>query len=169
MSKKTVIGFGGRGCKAINYLYNNHLNDELFLIAVENSFHNGYDLKHINAHKKFFFGDDKLFSLEDKPEFLIAGLGSCNDGYSGGLELIKALKHYHERSVFPSVIVSMPFQFEGEKRIHIAQEQLQEIIEISPSVLVMPNHVYLNIIKNMNFGQGMAFIDNKIFNFVNSY
>lgn len=167
MSKKTVIGFGGRGCNAIDYIYNNHLNDELFLIAVENN----DDLKHINAHKKFFFGDDKLFSLEDKPEFLIAGLGSCNDEYSGGLELIKALKHYHERSVFPLVIVSMPFRFEGEERMHIAQEQLQEIIKISPFVLVMSNDAYLNIIKdkNMKFAEFMPLIDNKIFNFVNSY
>ncbi len=152
-----VIGVGGGGGNAVNYMFNKGIKDVNFVVcntdlqALDNSpvpvkiqlgetltEGRGAGNKPETGKQSAIENLDSIISvLEDntKMVFVTAGMGG---GTGTGAAPIIA-KAAHERGILTVGIVTIPFRFEGERRITQALEGISEIKKHVDALLIINN------------------------------
>jgi cell division protein FtsZ len=157
-----VIGVGGSGKNATNYMINNAVDRVEFMVINTDA----QDLHHSKATKKIHIGKNLTKGLgtgmnadlgrraaeETKEEvqeaikgadmvFITGGLGG---GTGTGASPIIA-KTAKELGVLTVAVVTKPFFFEGQQRMRLAEQGLAELQKEVDAVIVIPNDRILNI------------------------
>lgn len=165
-----VIGVGGGGCNAVNYMYKQH-NIENVTFAVCNT--DKQALRNSEVDTKLLLGPEvtKGLGAGDKPElgkaageaseedirkllnddtemvFITAGMGG-GTGTGAGPVVAKVAK---EAGMLTIGIVTIPFFFEGEPKIYKALEGAEEMRKHVDSLLIINNERLTDIYEDLTF------------------
>jgi cell division protein FtsZ len=97
-----------------------------------------------------------ILSSNTKMVFLTAGMGGGTG--TGAIPIIaKAAK---EQGILTVAIVTIPFRFEGQRRIHQAIEGIHELGQYVDSLLVINNEKLREVAGNMKLSQAFSHADN---------
>jgi len=173
-----VIGVGGGGSNAVNYMFHQGITDVDFIIcntdsqALANSpvpvkIHLGKQLTEgLGAGNKPDIGREAAVeSLEEinnvlsnntRMVFITAGMGG-GTGTGAAPVIAKAAK---ELGILTVAIITIPFRFEGEKRMNNAMKGVQEINKYVDSLLVINNERLRDIYGNLGVREAFAMADN---------
>lgn len=158
-----ILGIGGAGGNTINSMIDSGLEDVEFVVANSDL----QALKHSNAQNKVQLGvkASKGLGSGANPElgrrateedlervldhvgdadivFMVAGMGG-GTGSGGAPVIAKALK---DRGILSIAVVTKPFQFEGKRRMLIAEHALDELKKEVDTLLVVPNEKLLGLV-----------------------
>ena len=172
-----VIGVGGGGSNAVNYMYEKGIRGVDFVVCntdqqalddspVPNKIQLGVSVtKGLGAgadplHGKFAAEEnisDVIAVLESNTEmvFINAGMGG-GTGTGAAPVIAKAAK---EMGILTVAIVTIPFEFEGELRMTQAKEGLEELKPHVDSLIVINNNKLREIYGNLGFKSGFAKAD----------
>ena len=172
-----VIGIGGGGSNAVNYMYREGIKGVDFVIcntdrqALENSpipnkVQLGLNLTEgLGAGANPEIGEQAaLESLEDlkgllqnqtKMVFITAGMGGGTG--TGAAPIIAGLAK--EMGILTVGIVTIPFKFEGNTRYAQAQKGLDRLRESVDSLIVINNNKLREIYGNLGFKSGFSKAD----------
>ena len=172
-----VIGVGGGGSNAINYMFKKGINGVDFVISntdaqalngspVPIKIQLGANLTEglgaganpevgAMAAKESFEEIKNLLSTQTKMVFITAGMGG---GTGTGAAPIIA-KMAKEMDILTVGIVTMPFQFEGKLRIDQAELGLQNIKENVDALIVINNNKLREVYGNLGFKAGFSKAD----------
>ena len=162
-TKIKVIGVGGAGCNTIHRLYKSNMK-EVDLVSLNTDIQ---DLQKKQSTHKIHIGQDATKGLgagmnpelgrlsaeeniEDIEEavkgsdilFVTGGLGGGTG--SGAMPIVAQIAK--KAGVLTIGVVTLPFSFEGKKRLKIAQDALQEIEKNIDTLVVIPNDKLFEII-----------------------
>ncbi len=173
-----VIGVGGGGGNAVNHMFKQGIQDVNFVVcntdeqALANSpvsvkIQLGESLTEgRGAGNKPEIGrqaaienlDDVIDILEGntKMVFITAGMGG-GTGTGAAPIIAKAAK---EMGLLTVAIVTIPFRFEGERRINQAVEGINEIEKYVDSLLVINNEKLREVCGNLKFSEAFSYADN---------
>lgn len=173
-----VIGVGGGGGNAVNHMFKQGIKDVNFVVcntdaqALANSpvsvkIQLGESLTEgRGAGNKPEIGrqaaienlDDVVEVLEGntKMVFITAGMGG-GTGTGAAPIIAKAAK---ELGLLTVAIVTIPFRFEGERRINQAVEGINEIEKYVDSLLVINNEKLREVCGNLKFSEAFSYADN---------
>ncbi|HAN20051.1 MAG: cell division protein FtsZ [Bacteroidetes bacterium GWC2_33_15] len=173
-----VIGVGGGGSNAVNHMFRNGIKDVNFVVcntdaqALLNSpvsvkIQLGESLTEgRGAGNKPEIGrqaaieniDDVIDVLNKntKMVFITAGMGG-GTGTGAAPVIAKAAK---ELGLLTVAIVTIPFRFEGDKRINQAIEGINEIEKYVDSLLVINNERLRQVCGNLKFSEAFSYADN---------
>jgi cell division protein FtsZ len=173
-----VIGVGGGGGNAVNHMFKQGIQDVNFVVcntdaqALANSpvtvkIQLGESLTEgRGAGNKPEIGrqaaienlDDVVEVLEGntKMVFITAGMGG-GTGTGAAPVIAKAAK---EMGLLTVAIVTIPFRFEGERRISQAVEGINEIEKYVDSLLVINNEKLREVCGNLRFSEAFNYADN---------
>jgi len=173
-----VIGVGGGGGNAVNHMFKQGIKDVNFVVcntdaqALANSpvsvkIQLGESLTEgRGAGNKPEIGrqaaienlDDVVEVLEGntKMVFITAGMGG-GTGTGAAPVIAKAAK---ELGLLTVAIVTIPFRFEGERRINQAVEGISEIEKYVDSLLVINNEKLREVCGNLKFSEAFYYADN---------
>ncbi|MBE9466943.1 MAG: cell division protein FtsZ [Bacteroidetes bacterium] len=173
-----VIGIGGGGSNAINYMYGKGITDVNFVVCNTDA----QDLARSPIPIKIQLGETltqgrgagnnpemgrqaaiesldsiaELLSHNTKMVFITAGMGG---GTGTGAAPIIA-KEAKEKNILTVAIVTIPFQFEGRRRINQAIEGIAELKEYVDSLLIINNEKLRQIYGNLPFSEAFSNADN---------
>lgn len=172
-----VIGVGGGGSNAVNHMYSKQINGVDFVIcntdsqALENSpIPNKIQL---GAHLTSGLGAgsnpeigaksaaesiqeiQQMLSLHTKMVFITAGMGG---GTGTGAAPIIA-KIAKDMDILTVGIVTMPFAFEGKRRLKQAEEGVEELRKNVDSLIVINNNKLREVYGNLGFKAGFSKAD----------
>ncbi|MFP4620203.1 MAG: cell division protein FtsZ [Bacteroidales bacterium] len=173
-----VVGIGGGGGNAINHMYNQGIKDVNFVVCntdaqalsrspVSVKIQLGESLTEgRGAGNKPEIGrqaaienlDDVMEALSSntKMVFLTAGMGGGTG--TGSIPIIaKAAK---EQGILTVAIVTIPFRFEGQRRINQAIEGIHELGQYVDSLLVINNEKLREVAGNMKLSEAFSHADN---------
>lgn len=172
-----VLGIGGGGSNAVNYMYRKGIQDVDFVVcntdaqALNNSpvpvkVQIGATLTEgLGAGNKPEKGkqaaqenlDDVLNALGEttKMVFLTAGMGG-GTGTGAAPVIAKACQ---EKGILTVAIVTIPFQFEGQKRISQALDGIQELKNNVDSLLVINNEKLREIYGDLTLSEAFGHAD----------
>jgi cell division protein FtsZ len=172
-----VIGVGGGGSNAVNYMYEKGIRGVDFVVCntdqqalddspVPNKIQLGVSVtKGLGAgadplHGKFAAEEniaDVIAVLESNTEmvFINAGMGG-GTGTGAAPVIAKAAK---EMGILTVAIVTIPFEFEGGLRMSQAKEGLEELKPHVDSLIVINNNKLREIYGNLGFKSGFAKAD----------
>jgi len=172
-----VIGVGGGGSNAVNYMYEKGIRGVDFVVCntdqqalddspVPNKIQLGVSVtKGLGAgadplHGKFAAEEniaDVIALLESNTEmvFINAGMGG-GTGTGAAPVIAKAAK---EMGILTVAIVTIPFEFEGELRMSQAKEGLEELKPHVDSLIVINNNKLREIYGKLGFKSGFAKAD----------
>ena len=172
-----VIGVGGGGSNAVNYMYEKGIRGVDFVVCntdqqalddspVPNKIQLGVSVtKGLGAgadplHGKFAAEEniaDVIAVLESNTEmvFINAGMGG-GTGTGAAPVIAKAAK---EMGILTVAIVTIPFEFEGGLRMRQAKEGLEELKPHVDSLIVINNNKLREIYGNLGFKSGFAKAD----------
>lgn len=173
-----VIGVGGGGCNAVNHMYRQGIRHVDFVVAntdyqaladspVENK---------IQLGKKLTEGrgagnqpeQGKLSAMEEKDEltgiladgtkmvFVTAGMGGGTG--TGAAPVIAAMAR--EMGILCVGIVSLPFRFEGQKRLNQALAGIEQMKEYVDSLLIINNEKLREIFGDLTLTDAFIKADN---------
>lgn len=173
-----VIGVGGAGGNTLNCMVATNLENIEFIAA--NTDAQSLDLS--QAHHKIQLGHkltkglgsgsnpeigkkaaeediDKIAEIIHDADivFLTGGLG----GGTGSGALPVVARHVREKNILSIAVVTKPFEFEGKRRMHIADAALEKLKKEVDAIIVIPNQKLLAVTDKT-----MSLID--AFNIVNS-
>ena len=173
-----VVGIGGGGGNAVNYMFKKGIRDVDFIIcntdaqAITNSYvpvkiQLGESLTEgRGAGNKPEIGKQAAienltqvtdaFGSNTKMVFLTAGMGG-GTGTGAAPVIAKAAK---EMSILTVAIVTIPFRFEGQKRINQAIEGIAELEKHVDSLLVINNEKLREIYGNLKISEAFSIADN---------
>jgi len=173
-----VIGVGGGGSNAVNHMFRKGIRDVNFVVcntdaqALLNSpvsvkIQLGESLTEgRGAGNKPEIGrqaaieniDDvvNVLSRNTKMVFITAGMGG-GTGTGAAPIIAKAAK---EMGLLTVAIVTIPFRFEGDKRINQAIEGINEIEKYVDSLLVINNEKLRDVCGNLKFSEAFSYADN---------
>ncbi len=173
-----VIGVGGGGSNAVNYMYQQGIKDVNFVIcntdaqALEKSpvtikLQLGAKMTQgLGAGNKPEIGRQaalessdqlvELLSKSTKMVFITAGMGG-GTGTGAAPVIARAAK---ELGLLTVAIVTIPFQFEGAQRLKQAVDGIKELQEHVDSLLIISNEKLREIYGNLKLGQAFAKADN---------
>ncbi len=173
-----VIGVGGGGGNAVNHMFKQGIKDVNFVVcntdaqALANSpvsvkIQLGESLTEgRGAGNKPEIGrqaaienlDDVVEVLEGntKMVFITAGMGG-GTGTGAAPIIAKAAK---DLDLLTVAIVTIPFRFEGERRINQAVEGINEIEKYVDSLLVINNEKLREVCGNLKFSEAFSYADN---------
>lgn len=173
-----VIGIGGGGSNAINHMYNEGIQDVNFVVCNTDA----QALSKSPVSVKIQLGESltegrgagnkpevgkqaAIENLDDvmdilgsntKMVFLTAGMGGGTG--TGAIPVIaKAAK---EQGILTVAIVTIPFRYEGPKRINQAIEGIHELGEHVDSLLVINNEKLREVCGNMKLSEAFEHADN---------
>ncbi|RLD64090.1 MAG: cell division protein FtsZ [Bacteroidetes bacterium] len=173
-----VIGVGGGGSNAINYMYGQGITDVNFVVCNTDA----QDLARSPVPVKIQLGETltqgrgagnnpemgrqaaiesldsitELLSHNTKMVFITAGMGG---GTGTGAAPIIA-KEAKENNILTVAIVTIPFQFEGKRRISQAVQGISELKEYVDSLLIINNEKLRQIYGNLPFSEAFSKADN---------
>ncbi len=172
-----VIGVGGGGSNAVNYMHEKGIRGVDFVVCntdqqalddspVPNKIQLGVSVtKGLGAgsdplHGKFAAEeniDDVIAVLESNTEmvFINAGMGG-GTGTGAAPVIAKAAK---EMGILTVAIVTIPFEFEGDLRMSQAKEGLEELKPHVDSLIVINNNKLREIYGKLGFKSGFAKAD----------
>jgi len=172
-----VIGVGGGGSNAINYMYQQGIKGVDFIITntdaqalsesgVPTKIQLGATLTEglgaganpeVGARAAQESKDEihSILSIQTKMVFITAGLGGGTGTGAAPIiaEMAKSL------DILTVGIVTMPFQFEGRLRLEQAQNGLQRIKETVDALIVINNNKLREVYGNLGFKAGFAKAD----------
>lgn len=173
-----VIGVGGGGSNAVNYMYQQGIKDVNFVIcntdaqALEKSpvtiklQLGAKTTQGLGAGNKPEIGRQaaletadelvELLSKSTKMVFITAGMGG-GTGTGAAPVIARAAK---ELGLLTVAIVTIPFQFEGAQRLKQAVDGIKELQEHVDSLLIISNEKLREIYGNLKLGQAFAKADN---------
>jgi len=173
-----VIGVGGGGGNAVNHMFQRGIKDVNFIVcntdaqALENSpvkakIQLGESLTEgrgagnqpdIGKQAAIENLDDviEVLGSNTKMVFITAGMGG-GTGTGAAPVIAKAAK---EMNILTIAIVTIPFKFEGTKRINQAIDGISELEKHVDSLLVINNQKLMEVCDNMKFSEGFSFADN---------
>ena len=173
-----VLGIGGGGSNAVNHMFRKGIKDVNFLIcntdalALESSpvsvkIQIGESITEgRGAGNKPEVGrqaalenlDDVMATISNntKMVFLTAGMGG-GTGTGAAPVIAKACK---EEGILTVAIVTIPFRFEGQKRIKQAVEGIEELRNHVDSLLVINNEKLREIYGDLKLSEAFAIADN---------
>jgi cell division protein FtsZ len=172
-----VIGVGGGGSNAVNYMFSQDINGVDFVIcntdaqALENSpipnkIQLGADLTEgmgaganpeigAKAAQESYNELREVLSTGTKMVFITAGMGG---GTGTGAAPIIA-KIAKELSLLTVGIVTMPFEFEGKQRTSQAQKGIEKLKEHVDSLIIINNNKLREVYGNLGYKSGFAKAD----------
>lgn len=172
-----VIGVGGGGSNAVNYMFEQGISGVDFVIcntdrqALENSLiPNKVQLgsalteglgaganPHIGREAAEESVEDlrQLLQRETKMAFITAGMGGGTG--TGAAPVIARLAR--EMDILTVGIVTMPFGFEGKSRLNQAEEGVKQLREYVDSLIVINNNKLREAYGNLGFKSGFAKAD----------
>jgi cell division protein FtsZ len=173
-----VIGVGGGGSNAVNYMYQQGIKDVNFVIcntdaqAIEKSpvavkmQLGAKTTQGLGAGNKPEIGRQaaletidelvELLAKGTKMVFITAGMGG-GTGTGAAPVIARAAK---ELGLLTVAIVTIPFQFEGAQRLKQAVDGIKELQEHVDSLLIISNEKLREIYGNLKLGQAFAKADN---------
>jgi cell division protein FtsZ len=173
-----VVGVGGGGSNAVNYMFQQGITDVDFIICNTDSqalassqipikIHLGKQLTEgLGAGNQPDVGREAAVeSLEEinnvlgnntKMVFITAGMGG-GTGTGAAPVIAKAAK---ELGILTVAIITLPFRFEGEKRMNNAIKGVQEINKHVDSLLVINNERLRDIYGNLGVREAFSKADN---------
>ncbi len=177
-----VVGVGGAGGNTINCMVqSDYTGVEFFAVNTD-----AQTLKKSKAHKALQIGQkstkglgaganpdvgkraaeedlDKVLSELHNADivFLVGGMGGGTG--SGALPVItQALK---EKGILTVVVVTKPFEFEGRRRLAVANRAIEKIKEFADTLLVVPNQKLLDVVDDqVSMTEGFDMINQEVLN-----
>ena len=172
-----VIGVGGGGSNALNYMYRQGINGVDFVVcntdaqALENSSVPNKIQLGVSLTEGLGAGADPevgaqsaiesldqisdALSVNTKMVFITAGMGGGTG--TGAAPIIAKLAQ--ELGILTVGIVTMPFQFEGKTRNEQAQQGLNNLRKHVDSLIVINNNKLREVYGDLGFKQGFAKAD----------
>ena len=172
-----VIGVGGGGSNAINYMHSKGIKGVDFVVCntdsqalesshVENKIQLGITLteglgaganQEIGEKAAVESFDDirKMFETNTKMVFITAGMGGGTG--TGAAQIISKLAK--EMNILTVGIVTMPFQFEGKIRSDQAKIGVNKLRKQVDALIVINNNKLIDIYGNLGFKEGFAKAD----------
>ena len=172
-----VIGVGGGGSNAINYMHSNGIKGVDFVVCntdsqalesshVENKIQLGITLTEglgaganpeigEKAAVESFDDIRKMFETNTKMVFITAGMGGGTG--TGAAPIISKLAK--EMNILTVGIVTMPFQFEGKIRSDQAKIGVNKLRKQVDALIVINNNKLRDIYGNLGFKEGFAKAD----------
>lgn len=173
-----VIGVGGGGCNAVNHMFHQGITDVNFVICntdsqaldvspVANKIQLGPSLtKGRGAGSHPSVGKDatmeslqeikEILEINTEMVFITAGMGGGTG--TGGAPVIA--KTARDMGILTIGIVTLPFGFEGKRRINQAQDGLEELKQNVDAILIISNDKLREIYGNLPFNEAFAKADN---------
>ncbi len=171
-----VIGVGGGGSNAVNYMYQQGIQDVEFIVCntdvqalktspIEHKLQIGTLLTvGLGAGTNPEMG--KQSAMEDKERireslqetkmlFITAGMGG-GTGTGAAPVIAKIAK---EMDILTVGIVTMPFTFEGRKKVSLAEEGIAELKQYCDTVIVILNDKIREIYGNLNLSEAFSKAD----------
>ena len=158
-----ILGIGGAGCNTVNSMIDSELEGVSFGVANSDV----QSLRESKSTNKIQLGikTTKGLGCGANPEvgrrateedlervlefmgdadivFLVAGMGG-GTGSGGAPVVAKALK---DRGILSIAVVTMPFSFEGKRRMLVAQEALETLKKEVDTLIVVPNEKLLGLV-----------------------
>ena len=172
-----VIGIGGGGSNAINYMYSKGIKGVDFVVCntdaqalenspVENKIQLGIDLTEgLGAGANPAIGEEaanesfddikKMLETNTKMVFITAGMGGGTG--TGAAPIIS--KFAKEMDILTVGIVTIPFQFEGKIRTEQANIGIEKLRKQVDALIVINNNKLRDIYGNLGFKEGFAKAD----------
>ena len=172
-----VIGVGGGGSNAVNYMYQEEITGVDFVIcntdaqALENSpiptrIQIGSDLTEgmgaganpeigEKAAQESYDNIKEALSHGTKMVFITAGMGG-GTGTGAAPVIAKAAK---EMALLTVGIVTIPFEFEGKSRIEQAKKGIEKLREHVDSLIIINNNKLREVYGNLGYKSGFAKAD----------
>jgi len=172
-----VIGVGGGGSNAINYMYSKGIKGVDFVVCntdaqalenspVENKIQLGVNLTEglgaganpvigKQAAEESFEEIKKMFETNTKMVFITAGMGGGTG--TGAAPIISKLAK--EMDILTVGIVTMPFHFEGKIRTDQAKIGIEKLRKEVDALIVINNNKLRDIFGNLGFKEGFAKAD----------
>ena len=173
-----VIGVGGGGGNALNYMHQMGIKDVDFIVCNTD----GQALNKSTVSTKIQIGESltegrgagnnpeigkqaaienlddvmKIIGENTKMVFVTAGMGG-GTGTGAAPVIAKAAK---DAGILTVAIVTIPFRFEGPKRINQAKEGIRELREYVDSMLVINNEKLREIFGDLKLSQAFSRADN---------
>ncbi len=173
-----VVGVGGGGSNAVNYMFNKGIKDVEFIVC--NTDVQALNLSVVPA--KLQIGSAlteglgaganpevgreaaveskeeirELLSHHTKMLFITAGMGGGSG--TGGAPVIAEIAR--ELGILTVAIVTAPFTFEGKRKKKIAEQGIQQLRDICDTLLVISNDKLLEIYGNLKMSEAFAQADN---------
>lgn len=177
-----VIGVGGGGCNAVKYMYEQHIPNINFVVCNTDEQHLsrlpvptkvllGYEItKGLGAGNIPEKGREcaeasekeirQLFDDKTEMVFITAGMGGGTG--TGAAPVIAKLAK--EAGMLTIGIVTVPFFFEGEKKILKALEGAKEMQKHVDALLVINNENLIELYKDLNFFNAFGKADDTLAN-----
>lgn len=175
-----VIGVGGGGSNAAKHLYNLNVKNVDFIVC-------NTDLQHLNLSpipNKIQLGKNltkglgagckpeigKEAAIESKEEikkileqgtemlFITAGLGGGTG--TGAAPIIAEISK--KLGILTVAVVTLPFKFEGKKKMQYAEEGLEELKKYVDSIIVIPNEKLKELFPGMKMTDAFAKADDVV-------
>ena len=172
-----VVGVGGGGSNAVEHMYETGIEDVSFLIINTDK----QALEGSNIPNKLLIGEKGL-GAGAKPEiarnfaeqyadtirqaltdgtemvFITAGMGGGTG--TGAAPIVAQISH--ELGILTVGIVTIPFKFEGKKKILMALEGVKSIEKWCDALLVVNNNRLIDIYPDLNFGNAFSKADDTL-------
>jgi len=140
IKKIAIVGVGEAGKKFISYINQKDI-EVIELISIDTD----ENLKNILKNSDIIF--------------LLAGFG----GSTGSTITPLVAKVANKLGIIVISIVTMPFSFEGKKRVHLAKDRLIELKKFSNSIFIIENDKFLPIIdKTLSLKNSFSVIDKTV-------
>lgn len=172
-----VVGVGGGGSNAVRHMFESGIQDVSFLIIntdkqalVGSPIPNKLQISDKGLGAGAQPGVARAFALQYKDEirqalsdgtemiFITAGMGG---GTGTGASPVVA-EIAHEMGILTIGIVTIPFQFEGKRKIAMALEGVDEISKYVDALLVVNNNRLINIYPDLNFFNAFSKADDTL-------
>ena len=173
-----VLGIGGGGSNAVNYMYQKGIKDVNFVVCntdaqalntspvpvkiqIGESLTEGRgagNIPEIGKQAALENMDDIInaISSNTKMVFLTAGMGG-GTGTGAAPVIAKAAR---EAGILTVAIVTIPFKFEGQKRINQAIDGINELSQYVDSLLVINNEKLREIFGDLKLSEAFGHADN---------
>ena len=172
-----VVGVGGGGSNAVEHMFETGIEDVSFLIINTDK----QALEGSNIPNKLLIGEKGL-GAGAKPEiarnfaeqyadtirqaltdgtemvFITAGMGGGTG--TGAAPIVAQISH--ELGILTVGIVTIPFKFEGKKKILMALEGVEAIEKWCDALLVVNNNRLIDIYPDLNFGNAFSKADDTL-------
>ena len=178
----TVIGVGGAGCNAVNNMMEAHLEGVEFLVANTDaqSLANSLTDRRVQLGAKRTKGlgagakpevgreaaDESLSEVMDQLEgthmlFVTAGMGGGTG--TGAAPIIAEASR--ERGILTVGVVTKPFDYEGMRRMKIADEGIKDLAKSVDTLIIIPNQNLFKIAnKDTTFTEAFKMADAVLYN-----